>query len=99
MRDDKEAYYRTKEKGNLKEYIFMTESGYRHFFALGVDLKDAEKNFMASDETQRAFFGLDDLPIRLEYDKEKCHDWVMSDYWANNENLDYRFRKSEATIE
>ena len=35
-----------KDNEDLKEYIFMTRSGYRHFFVLGKDLKEAESNFM-----------------------------------------------------
>lgn len=70
----------------LKEYVFMTRSGYRHFYILGKDLKDAEKNFKRIDILGRNGFELDDLPIRLEFNKEKCKDWSMDDFWANNEN-------------
>ena len=69
----------------LKEYIFMTRSGYRHFFVLGKDLKEAEENFMRIDEIKRNGFTLEELPIRLEYNKEKCKDWSMDMYWENNE--------------
>lgn len=73
-------------QSNPKVFIFMTRSGYRHFFALGRDLKDAEKDFMRIDEIRRCGFTLKDLPIRLEYNKEKTKDWSMDDFWANNEN-------------
>ena len=73
---------------SLKEYIFMTRSGYRHFFVLGKDLKDAEINFMRIDEIKRNGFTIEELPVRLEYNKEKCKDWSMDIYWANNENIE-----------
>jgi predicted HTH transcriptional regulator len=75
-----------KLKNNLKEYIFLTRSGYRHFFVLGKNLKDAEKNFMKINELKRCGFSLEDLPIRLEYKKKKTKNWSMDDYWDNNEN-------------
>ncbi len=70
---------------NLKEYIFMTRSGYRHFFVLGKDLKEAEKNFMRIDEIKRCGFTLEDLPIRLEY-KPETRNYSMDDFWLKNEN-------------
>lgn len=70
---------------NLKEYIFMTRSGYRHFFVLGKDLKDAEENFMRIDEIKRCGFTLDDLPIRLE-NKPEVKSYSMDDFWDKNEN-------------
>lgn len=57
---------------NLKEYIFMTRSGYRHFFVLGKDLK-------------RCGFTLDDLPIRLE-NKPETKTYTIEDLWNKNEN-------------
>lgn len=75
-----------KFQNGFKEYIFMTRAGYRHFFVLGKDLKEAEENFMRIDEIKRCGFTLQDLPIRLEYDKEKCKDWKKEDYWNRNEN-------------
>lgn len=60
----------------------MTRSGYRHFFVLGSDLKDAEENFMKIDEIKRNGFNLDELPIRLEYEIEKCKEWSMDNYWS-----------------
>ena len=44
------AWENLKESEDLKEYIFMTRSGYRHFFVLGKNLKHAEENFMQIDE-------------------------------------------------
>ncbi|MDO8550012.1 MAG: hypothetical protein Q7S39_07680 [Ignavibacteria bacterium] len=79
-------YQLLKSNNGLKEYIFMTRAGYRHFFVLGKDLKDAEQNFIRIDEIKRCGFKLDDLPIRLEYNKEKCKEWKIEDYWAKNEN-------------
>lgn len=75
-----------KFRQGLKEYIFMTPSGYRHFFVLGKDLKEAEENFMRIDEIKRNGFNLEELPIRLEYNKEKCREWSMDDYFKFNEN-------------
>lgn len=80
-------YNLVKFQQGLKEYIFMTRSGYRHFFVLGKDLNDAEEKFVRIDEIKRNGFNLDELPIRLEYDKEKCRDWSMDKYWENNENM------------
>ena len=82
----KENYNQIKFQNELKEYIFLTRSGYRHFFVLGKDLKDAEINFMRIDEIKRNGFDLDELPIRLEYSEEKCKFWSMDQYWENNEN-------------
>ncbi len=76
-----------KSKENLKEYIFMTRSGYRHFFILGKDLNDAEKNFMRIDEIKRYGFALDDLPIRLE-NKPETKGYSMDDFWEKNENTE-----------
>ena len=70
---------------NLKEYIFMTRSGYRHFFVLGKNLKDAEENFMRIDEIKRCGFSLNDLPIRLE-NKPEVKNYSMEDFWNKNEN-------------
>ncbi|MEK6615743.1 MAG: hypothetical protein AABZ32_06490 [Bacteroidota bacterium] len=70
----------------MKEYLFMTRANYRKFFVLGKNLKDAEDNFMRKDLLGRNGFSLDDLPIRLEYDKEKCKDWKKEDFWNKNEN-------------
>ena len=87
MIDEKDVIWENlKGNKNLKEYIFMTRAGYRHFFVLGRDLKDAEQNFMRIDEIKRCEFTLIDLPIRLEYDKEKCKDWKKEDFWNKNEN-------------
>ena len=88
-REESEYNYNfIKSQNNLKEYIFMTRSGYRHFFVLGKSLKDAEENFMRIDEIKRNGFRLNDLPIRLEYDKIRCKDWSMDAYWENNENIE-----------
>lgn len=70
---------------NLKEFIFMTRSGYRHFFVLGKDLKEAEENFMHIDEIKRCSFTLNDLLIRLE-NKPEVKNFSMDDFWNNNEN-------------
>ena len=86
-RDEHQENYKILQfQQGLKEYIFMTRSGYRQFFVLGKDLKEAEENFMRIDEIKRNGFTLEDLPIRLEYNKEKCKDWSMDMYWENNEN-------------
>jgi len=86
-REEHEVNYNLlKLQQGLKEYIFMTPSGYRHFFVLGKDLKQAEENFMRIDEIKRNGFTLDELPIRLEYNIDKCKDWSMDMYWENNEN-------------
>jgi len=86
-REEHELNYNLlKVQQGLKEYIFMTPSGYRHFFVLGKDLKDAEINFMRIDVLGRNGFSLEDLPVRLEYNKEKCKDWSMDKYWEKNEN-------------
>jgi hypothetical protein len=79
-------YNLLKSQQGLKEYILMTRSGYRHFFVLGRDLRDAEENFMRVDEIKRNGFSLEELPIRLEYDREKCKEWSMDNFWLNNEN-------------
>jgi len=74
MIDQKEILWANlKDKENLREYIFMTRSGYRHFFVLGKDLHDAEENFMKVDELKRCGFSLNDLPIRLENKPEVKH--------------------------
>lgn len=78
-------YYSLKDVKDLKEYIFMTRSGYRHFFVLGKDLQDAEENFMRVDEIKRCGFSLDDLPIRLE-NKPEVKDFSIDDFWNNKEN-------------
>ena len=70
---------------SLKEYIFMTRSGYRHFFVLGKDLKDAEVNFMRIEEIKRCGFSLEDLPVRLEY-TDQIKLYSLDDIWAKNEN-------------
>jgi hypothetical protein len=72
----------------LKEYVFFSPAGYRHFFVFGLDLRNAEANFMQLDDLVRCGFTLDDLPIRLEYVKEKCKHWSMDDYREHNENRD-----------
>lgn len=79
-------YNSIKIEQDLKEFIFMTKSGYRHFFILGKDLKNAEENFLKTDEIKRNGFTLEELPIRLEYSEEKCKDWSVTDFWENNEN-------------
>jgi len=84
--EHEENYKLLKFQQGLKEYIFMTRSGYRHFFVLGKNLKEAEDNFMRIDEIKRNGFTLEELPIRLEYNKEKCKNWSMDLYWENNEN-------------
>ena len=81
-----ENYDSIKSEYGLKEFIFLTASGYRHFFVLGKDLKEAENNFMRIDELKRNGFTLDDLPVRLEYNKKKCKDWSMDDFSEHNEN-------------
>ena len=60
-------YELTKKHYNLKEYVFMTFGGYRRFFVLGKNLKDAENNFMRIDVIKRNGFTLEDLPIRKKY--------------------------------
>lgn len=79
------AWENLKESENLREYIFMTRSGYRHFFVLGKNLKHAEENFMRIGVIKRCGFTLDDLPIRLE-NKPETKDYSMDDFWAKNEN-------------
>jgi len=79
-------YNLLKFQQGLKEYIFMTRAGYRHFFVLGKDLKDAKENYMRIGLLGRNGFDLEELPIRLEYNKEKCKNWRMEEYWENNEN-------------
>ena len=86
MTEEKDILWATlKEKENLKEYIFMTRSGYRHFFVLGKDLNDAEENFMKVDEIKRCGFSLNDLPIRLENSPE-IKNYTIEDFWNKNEN-------------
>ncbi len=81
--NDKDWQKLKKEK-NLKEYIFMTRSGYRHFFVLGKDLKEAEENFMKINEIKRNGFTLFDLPVRLE-NTDEVKDYSMDDFWKKNE--------------
>lgn len=87
---DREAhlknYYALKEKLGLKEYIFMTRSGYRHKFVLGKNLKDAEETFMKLDVLARNGFELDDFPIRLEYKPDTMKKYTIEDFWNKNEN-------------
>ena len=42
--EQEENFNILKFQQGLKEYIFMTRSGYRHFFVLGKDLKEAERD-------------------------------------------------------
>ena len=79
-------YNALKIEKDLKEYIFMTKSGYRHFFILGTDLKNTEENFVKIDEINRNGFSLEELPVRLKYSEEKCKDWSANDFWEQNEN-------------
>ncbi len=80
-REEHEENYKLLQfQQGLKEYIFMPRSGYRHFFVLGKNLKDAEENFIRIDEIKRNGFTIEELPIRLEYNKEKCKDWSMDDF-------------------
>jgi hypothetical protein len=74
-----------KDNEDLKEYIFMTRSGYRHFFVLGKDLKEAESNFMRINLIKRCGFTLDDLPIRLE-NRPETNNYTIEDFWNKNEN-------------
>ncbi len=37
--EQEENYYMLKTQQGLKEYVFMTRSGYRHFFVLGKDFE------------------------------------------------------------
>ncbi len=85
-RNRDENWENLKKRENLKEYIFMTHSGYRHFFVLGKDLKQAEEKFMHIDEITRCGFALDDLPIRLECTPD-IKNFSMDDFWAKNENI------------
>ena len=80
------TYEDIKVENHLKEFIFLTRSGYRHFFVLGKDLKEAESNFMKIEEIKRYGFTLNDLPIRLEYKESESKNWSMDDYWENNQN-------------
>lgn len=89
--EHEQNYNLLKFQQGLKEYIFMTRSGYRHFFVLGKNLNEAEDNFMRIDEIKRNGFTLEELPIRLEYNKEKCKDWSMDKYWENNENKEIEY--------
>jgi hypothetical protein len=92
MTDEKDiAWENLKGNANLKEFIFMTRSGYRHFFVLGKDLKNAEENFMRIDEIKRCGFTLDDLLIRLE-NKPEVKNFSMDDFWNNNENTIYKYQ-------
>ena len=74
-----------KDNEDLKEYIFMTRSGYRHFFVLGKDLKEAESNFMRINLIKRCGFTLDDLQIRLE-NRPETNNYTIEDFWNKNEN-------------
>ncbi len=86
MHNEKDLIWENlKGNENLKEYIFMTQSGYRHFFVLGKDLKDAEEKFMQIDEIKRCGFSLQDLPIRLE-NKPETKNYSMDEFWSKNEN-------------
>lgn len=85
MTDQDRSWENRKGAENLREYIFMTRLGYRHFFVLGADLSDAEKRFMLIDEIKRCGFTLDDLPIRLENSLEVL-DFSMDNFWERNEN-------------
>jgi hypothetical protein len=86
MAEEKDVSWENlKGNKNLKEYIFMTRSGYRHFFVLGKDLEDAEEKFMCIDEIKRCGFSLDDLPIRLE-NKPESKNYTIEDFWNKNEN-------------
>jgi len=69
----------------VKEFIFMSRSGYRHFLVRGSTLFDAEENFMRIDEIKRCGFALDDLPIRLE-NKSEVSNYSVTDFWEKNEN-------------
>lgn len=80
------AWEEKKGTENLREFIFMTRSGYRHFFVLGADLHDAEKRFLQIDEIKRFGFTLDDLPIRLE-NRPEIKSFSMDDFWNRNENV------------
>jgi len=83
-------YYAIKSQLNLKEYVFLSPNGDRRYYLLGKDLKEAESNFMRIDIVTRIGFTLDDLPIRLEYDEEKCKEWSMATYREHNENTEYQ---------
>lgn len=58
----------------MKEFIFRTSAGFRTFFVLGKDLKDAENNFMRIDLLGRNGFSLEDLPVRRECTPEDNND-------------------------
>ena len=89
MQDEQDRIWENiKKKENLKEYMFMTSAGYRTFFVLGKDLKDAEDKFMSYDLMKRNGFELDDLPIRLEYTSE-MENYRKEDFWEKNENEPY----------
>lgn len=92
--EHEQNYNLLKFQRGLKEYIFMTRAGYRHFFVLGKDLKDAEENFMRIDEIKRNGFNLEELPIRLEFNNEKCKDWSMDKYWEHNENVEIQINET-----
>lgn len=86
MTDQDKSWEEKKDTENLREFIFMTRSGYRHFFVLGSDLHDAEKRFLQIDEIKRFGFTLEDLPIRLENGPE-IKSFSMDDFWNCNENV------------
>lgn len=86
MTDQDKSWEEKKGSENLREFIFMTRSGYRHFFVLGSDLHDAEERFLQIDEIKRFGFSLDDLPIRLE-NRPEIKSFSMDDFWNRNENI------------
>lgn len=86
MTDQDKSWEEKKGSENLREFIFMTPSDYRHFFVLGSDLHDAEKRFLQINDVKRFGFTLDDLPIRLENSSE-IKSFSMDDFWSHNENL------------
>ncbi|MFH1004646.1 MAG: hypothetical protein V1781_04000 [Bacteroidota bacterium] len=86
IEENSRDYESTRKKYNLKEYIFMTRAGYRHFVVTGKKLKDAEENFMRIDKIGRHGFNLDDLPIRLENTPD-TKNYTIEDFWNNRENL------------
>lgn len=83
---DQAVWEKLKTDENLNEYIFMTRSGYRHFFVLGKNLKEAEENFMRLDDIKRCGFTLDDLPIRLK-NRPEVNEFSIEDFWNYNENF------------
>ena len=83
IKDD--AWVNLKQSHGSNKFIFMTRSGYRHFFVLGKDLHNAEENFMRIDEIKRCGFSIIDLPIRLEYTKE-VKNFTIEEFWNHREN-------------